>query len=420
MATVAFVVLALAALWLQDVIVPYSMPFWGLFDNQLDLDVYRAGAQTVLDGKKLYDVKLLGQMDYTYAPISIPFFIPFALMSFDEARIVWSVGILVALYLVIMLSFRSLGRPPSWRLRTIAVSLVAIVMLLEPVRTTIWYGQINVFLMLLILVDLTRDDDSRLRGVGTGLAAGIKMTPLIFGLYLVIVGRWRAVAGLAAGFVGSIVLGFVIMPKAALKFWTARIFDSNRVGSPQSVGNQSLRGWLANITDTDTPSTTIWLVLVLAASGIGMYAAYLAHHRGNELLALTMVGMTGCAVSPMSWGHHWVWFVPLTVIGVDLLLRADTSTRRRLLVAAGLVAMLLAAFSWRTHYDHAIWFVLRSVPDGYMIGLFFKTGIGWLQWFTIFPYGPIFAVSAVATIIVYRPVRVGPDTPERSGVGGRR
>ncbi len=399
-------VLAIIALWLQDVIVPYSMPFWGLFDNQLDLDVYRAGARTVLDGGKLYDVKLLGQMDYTYAPISIPFFIPFALMSFGAARIVWSAGILVALYLVIMLSFRVLGRRPTWQLRVIALSLVAIVMLLEPVRTTIWYGQINVFLMLLVLADLTRDDDSRVRGLGTGLAAGIKMTPLIFGLYLVIVGRWRAVAGLVAGFAATVVIGFLIMPKAALKFWTARISDSNRVGSPQSVGNQSLRGWLANLADTDTPSTTIWLVTALVALGIGMYAAYLAHHRGNELLALTMVGMTGCAVSPMSWGHHWVWFVPLTVIGVDLLLRVGLSVPRRLLVGAGLVAMLLAAFSWRTHYDHAIWFVLRSVPDGYMIGLFFKTGVDSLRWFTIFPYGWLFAVSAVATIVVYRPVRV--------------
>lgn len=250
----------------------------------------------------------------------------------------WSAGIIVALYLVIMLSFRVLGRRPSWQVRVIAGSLVAVVMLLEPVRTTIWYGQINVFLMLLVLADLTRTPDrtgageSRWRGAAAGLAAGIKMTPLIFGLYLAIVGRWRAVAGLVAGFAATIVIGFVIMPKAALKFWTARISDSNRVGSPQSVGNQSLRGWLANLTGTDTPSTTIWLVLAVVALGVGMYAAYLAHHRGNELLALTMVGMTGCAVSPMSWGHHWVWFVPLTVIGVDLLLRADVSSIRRLLV----------------------------------------------------------------------------------------
>ena len=45
----------------------------------------------MLDGGKLYEAKLLGQMDYTYAPISVIVFIPFALMSFDAARIVWSI-----------------------------------------------------------------------------------------------------------------------------------------------------------------------------------------------------------------------------------------------------------------------------------------------------------------------------------------
>ena len=49
---VGSVLVAALALWVQNVVVPYSKPFWGLFDNQLDLDVYRAGAQTVLDGAR--------------------------------------------------------------------------------------------------------------------------------------------------------------------------------------------------------------------------------------------------------------------------------------------------------------------------------------------------------------------------------
>ena len=68
-----FAVLAALAVWAQNAIIPFSMPFWGLFDYQFDLDVYRAGAQTVLDGGDLYRAKLLGQMDFTYAPISIVF-----------------------------------------------------------------------------------------------------------------------------------------------------------------------------------------------------------------------------------------------------------------------------------------------------------------------------------------------------------
>ncbi|MGW0454641.1 glycosyltransferase 87 family protein [Gordonia sputi] len=408
---VGFLLVAAVAVWLQDVIVPFTTPFWGLFDNQLDLDVYRAGTQTVLDGGSLYDAKLLGQMDYTYAPISAIIFIPFALMSFEVARIVWTAGIFVALYLVIMLCFRSLGRQATWPLRIIALSLIAVALLLEPVRTTVWYGQINVFLLLIILADLLRaerpkGDNSRGMGIGTGIAAGIKLTPLIFILYLAILRRWRAMFGVIAGFVGTIVVGFIVLPSESWAYWTDKLFDSNRVGAPQTVGNQSIRGWLANLIHTDAPNSLLWGVLALAALALGMYAAVLAHRHGQELLALSLVGMTACAISPMSWGHHWVWFVPILVICVNLILRVDLSPLRRTLAGAACAGLILVSFSWRTYLAHPIWFVNKTVPDAYLIGLFFKHGISWLEWFTVYPYNAVFLCTTIATIVIYRRPRV--------------
>lgn len=400
----------LLAWWLQDVIIPYDRPIWGLFDYQLDLDVYRAGAQTVLDGGKLYEAKLLGQMDYTYAPISVIVFIPFALMSFDAARIVWSIGIFIALYLVIMLSFKSLGHQADWRLRTIAVSLISVMMLLEPVRTTVWYGQINVFLMLLILADLLRrmpvgSDDvtqPRLSGVATGFAAGIKLTPLIFIFYLVLLRRWRTALGVVGGFVGTIAVGFFVLPAESWKFWTQTMFDSNRVGVPQTSGNQSARGALANLIGSDSPNVVLWLAIALAAVALGMYAAVLAHRHGQELLALSLVGMTSCVVSPMSWGHHWVWFVPLVVLGIHFVFDAGRSSAERVGAGVLLVAGFLSAFAWREHISFAIWLVNQTVPEAFLTGLFFKDGIVWLRWFTVDPYNWVFIGVAVATIVVAR------------------
>ncbi|WP_050949968.1 glycosyltransferase 87 family protein [Gordonia effusa] len=414
-AVVAFVCVGLLAWWLQDVIIPFSKPLWGLFDYQLDLDVYRAGARTVLDGGNLYEAKLLGQMDYTYAPISMIVFIPFALMSFEAARIVWSVAILVALYLVIMFGFKSLGHQVNWRLRIVALSLVSVMLLLEPVRTTVWYGQINVFLMLLILADLLRRMPSaqrgsatseaaepRLSGVATGFAAGIKLTPLIFVLYLVLLRRWRAAFGVIAGFAATIVVGFVIFPSESWKFWTQTMFDSNRVGMPQTTGNQSARGALANLIGTDSPNVLLWLATALAALILGMYAAVLAHRRGQELLALVLVGMTSCVVSPMSWGHHWVWFVPLAVFGINLVFDAALSWPRRILAAIALAGGFLASFAWREHFAFSMWLVNQTVPESFLTGLFFKNGITWLRWFTVDPYNCVFIAVAVATIVVCR------------------
>ena len=414
--TTIAVALALVSIWVQHVVVAFDEPFWGLFDNQLDLDVYRAGAQTVLDGRPLYDAKLLGHLDYTYAPISVLLFTPFAWMPFAAARVLWSVLIFVVLYLVVTLSFRHLGYRITWQLRAVSASIVVISALLEPVRSTIWFGQINIFLMALVLWDLLRPESSRLRGVATGVAAGIKLTPLIFIVYLVAQRRWRSVAGVVAGFSATVVIAFAAFPGDSWKYWTGTFIDSDRVGAPNTAGNQSIRGALANNFATEHPSTITWLVLALGALALGLTAALMAHRRGHELLSLTMVGLTSCAVSPMSWGHHWVWFVPLGVITLHHVFSARTA-KHRLLAGAGVLALVLTTFSWRTHIAGPMTFVGVEHPDAYYTGLFFKYGISWLRWFTYDPYNWIFLVAAVATIVALRTPRLPSVEPSRVTVG---
>ncbi|MGZ8178146.1 glycosyltransferase 87 family protein [Williamsia sp. SKLECPSW1] len=399
-AVVAAVVIGVLSIWLQHLITAYDEPFWGLFDNQLDLDVYRAGAQTVLDGRSLYDAKLLGQMDYTYAPVSVLVFTPFAAVPFLVARIVWSALVFVALYWVITLSFRALGRDVTWRLRTVAIALVAMSTLMEPVRSTIWFGQVNVFLMAIILWDLLRRRGSRAQGVGAGIAAGIKLTPLIFTVYLLLIRRPRAAVMSMAGFVGTIALAFAVLPSDSWRYWTGTFIDSNRVGAPDTVGNQSLRGLIANLGRTASPFTSLWLVLAAVVAVLGFVAAHRAHRCGQELLALTLVGMTSCAVSPMSWGHHWVWFVPLLVIGVHHLLNGRRAVAAA--SAAGVLALVLVSFAWRTRIAGAMTYVGVEHPYALYTGLFFKNGIEWLRWFTLSPYVWVLVVTAVVTLIVLR------------------
>ncbi|MCF8569205.1 glycosyltransferase 87 family protein [Gordonia sp. HY002] len=417
-ALIGFVIAGALSLWLQYVIVPYSTPYWGLFDNFLDLDVYRAGAQVVLDGGDLYDAKLLGQMDFTYAPFSMALFVPFALMSATTAHAVWTIGIFVALYFVIVLGFRSLGHDVTWRLRVIAASLVAASALLEPVRSTIWFGQINVFLMLLIVADLIRPEGSRLRGLGAGLAAGIKLTPMLFVVYFAAVRQWKTVVGVIGGFVGSVLVGFIVLPAASWKFWTDTVFDSDRVSSPQTVGNQSIRGGIANVYSTDHPSTVIWIASAVVVLALVMTAAVLAHRRGQELLALSLVGMASCTVSPVSWGHHWVWFVPLLVVAVHHLI--DGAGRwRRGLIGALTVLGVLATAAWRTHLAYPIWYANRSVEEAYLTGLFFKHDLDVIGWFAVQPYNVLLVVVATATIGLCLRPSASTDPPV-TAVGDRR
>lgn len=415
---IVFGVLGALAVWAQHAIIPFTQPHWGLFDYQFDLDVYRAGAQAVLDGHDLYRVKLLGQMDFTYAPISIPFLIPFAVMSAGVAHILWSVGVLLATYGVILLGFRSLGHQLTWRLHLISVFLMVIATLLEPIRTTIWFGQINVFLMLLILWDLLRGPKSRLRGAGTGLAAGIKLTPLLFAVYLVAIRQWRAAVTLVGTFAATVAVGFAIMPRASWDYWTGTLFDSDRVASPQTAGNQSIRGALANLGHTDHPSTLAWLGLAAVVVVLGLGAAVLAHRNGAELLALSLVGMTSCAVSPVAWGHHWVWLLPLAVVAVHLVTTLP-SVLGRGLTAAALLGGFAFSVAWRHHLAYPIWYVNQAVDEAYLTGMFFKGVDHWYRFFTVQPYNVILVVVSVAVIVVYG-LGVGRSTPPADAVTDRR
>ena len=418
---IAFVVGAAIALLVQVRFIPLDAPIFGLFKNQVDLDVYRAGAQHLLHGRQLYDLPMLRNgLLYTYTPFSTIVFQPFGWMSAEMAVDVWSGLIFVTLYWVILASFRSLGYEMSWSLAIVAAAMVCAVTLMEPVRTTIWYGQINVFLMAIVLWDLLRPDGSRLKGIGVGVAAGIKLTPAFFVVYLAVTRRWRAVVVVVATFGATILIGFLATPRQSWNYWTDRVVNSDRVGPTDAPSNQSIKGALATVFDTTTPSNLLWLVCSAFAVVLGIVAAWLAHRSGQELLALCLTGMTTAAVSPFSWGHHWVWFVPLLVFAVHLPVAVWRAGSRPL---AGLLclappALFTAVFIWRNYLPGG---ALGFKPF-YGTGMFMTPFPDWLRWFSAEPYLWVFGVTAVLCIAVWGPgeVRARDFARRSNGTAGSR
>lgn len=408
------------ALYVQYRYIPWDTRVFGLFNNQLDLRVYRAGASHLLHGEPIYDGMVLGHMEYTYPPFSTIVMSPFALMSRDAAGWAWVALEAIALLWVVWAGFRSLGYRRSTMLLLLTVATAAVATTLEPVRTTVWFGQINLFLMAALLWDLLGGCRSRLRGLAVGLTAGVKLTPAFFVVYLAVTRQWRAAATAVVVGVATIAVGAAVTPRQSWMFWTDKMLDSQRVGVAGNPANQSVRGALARVLHTADPNTVLWLTCCLLAAALGITAAYLAHRRGHDLLALTVTGMTTTAVSPFSWGHHWVWFVPLLVIAIDLVLRAWTDGRR--LAAAVLVvaplAVVLDAFIWKFFVPQGV----GGLRPFYGIGLFMNPVDPALRWFTAQPYLWAFAVTAVVTIVVcLRPTRHPQEVaPPPIGVGARR
>jgi alpha-1,2-mannosyltransferase len=305
----------------------------------VDLKVYRLGGRTLLDdASALYDARLAG-LPFTYPPFAAIVMVPFALIPWPVAVTVWTVGTFLSLAAVWRMSVRL----PS----ALLLSVVAGSLLLEPVRETLGFGQINLMLCALILYDVLDTRHAR-RGVWIGIAAGIKLTPLVFLGLLVVTRQWRALAYASAGFAATVLAGFLVSPHAATEYWTSLLADTTRIGGLAFSSNQSWNAFLIRLTGDLNGGGAIWLALVAVTVAGGLWLSRSLWLRGDRLAGVSVCALVGLLCSPVSWSHHWVWAIPL---GVSLL-RAVHGRWRIVVGIAWFGLFTIAPIWWPPNHDN--------------------------------------------------------------------
>ena len=213
-----------------------------------------------------------------------------------------------ALAAVVALVLREVGRPsPGWLVALLTAGAVA----LEPVWQNLTFGQVNVLLMLAVLVDVVRPD-RRWSGLLLGLAAGVKLTPLVFVVLLVLIGRRSVAARAVLVFAATVAVGFVVAPASSTAYWSDRLVDATRVGPPALAHNQSAYGALTRLLDGEPP-TLLWLAVAGALSLVTLLVAAHWWRRGDRVLGTCLAALAMLVASPIAWSHHWVWAVPLSL-----------------------------------------------------------------------------------------------------------
>jgi alpha-1,2-mannosyltransferase len=319
----------------------------------VDLAVYRLGGQAILSGAHLYALRFPGALAFTYAPLSALAFTLLVPASVRMLEVLVTAGNLVLL--PAMLGFALKLAPVSWRLSAdqvtrLSLLAAALAVWLEPMWATLRYGQVDVLIATLILYDLSRPDASRFKGAGIGLASGLKLTPAIFALYLLVTRRYRAAAVSLAVFAGTVVVGFALVPGDAGEFWGGAFIDPRRVGRIENAANQTLRGGYARL--LHSTDVEVWWLVSAAIVGVGgMLLAARAGRRGDDAQGFSLCALTGLLVSPISWSHHWVLAIPA------LLLFTVNAVRQSWLAGAA-VAVFAAAIG----FSHVIWWVPINHP----------------------------------------------------------
>ena len=281
----------------------------------VDLQVYRMGGAAVLHGDHLYQLRLTW-LPFTYPPFAAVVFAALAVIPWKVAVAVLTgasvVALPAALYLVLRLSgpAREQAGERAW---TLALAVAAAAIWLEPARATLGYGQVDILLTAAVLYDLSLPDTARRKGVMIGLAAGLKLTPAIFAVYLLVTGRRRAAATAAAVFAGTVAAGFAVFPASSAWFWAGRFASPGHVSPVQNPQNQSLYGALARVMH-DADILPVWLLLAATVAVAGLALAAAASRRGDEALGFSLCAVTGLLISPISWIHHWVIVIPALLV----------------------------------------------------------------------------------------------------------
>ncbi|HEY0932424.1 MAG TPA: glycosyltransferase 87 family protein [Trebonia sp.] len=343
-----------------------------------DLQVYKNGGLIIRHVAPTYDPSFQYPLyDWPKSQVALKFtYTPFAALFFAVISFVpWSVlprlsqaANLLFLVAAAWFTAGALGCR-GWRSRLGGALLGAAAGLLtEPVFRTLYLGQINLLLMAAIIGDLHQPDRRRFKGLAVGLAAGIKLVPLVFIPYLLLTRRVRAAAVAAGTFAVTVILGFAVVPGDAGDWWLHGLFLSDgRAGFVGWGGNQSLRAVVTRFAGSVNGGTGAWLTAALLVGVTGLACAVVLDRAGHTLLAVLATALVGLLDSPISWDHHWVWAIPGIMAAGHYAGRRWQQGRRRAAAWCGtLAAALLAVFA---PWPGRLWSVPATGPGDFTHGL---------------------------------------------------
>ncbi len=328
---------------------------FGAMPYRIDIDVYRMGGQAWLDGRPLYadgatfPTRAGLDLPFTYPPLAAVAFAPFALLSLELAGVAITATTLILLIVATTILLTrldvwpqtSITGEPAWLRRVwLAAAIVGpAVLLLEPIRSNLGFGQINVVLMTLVIADCVPRRTPWPRGLLLGLAIALKLTPAVFLLYFLLRRDVRALLVSTASAITATGLGFVLAWHDSVEYWTKTVRDTDRIGTATLNTNQNIAGALARLGLSEEPRFVLWVVASFAVLAVTVWAAHRVLKAGEPVLALMCVANFGLVVSPVSWSHHWVWMLP-TVLTTAVLAHRYHSTALRVVSAIGVVLMV--------------------------------------------------------------------------------
>jgi alpha-1,2-mannosyltransferase len=293
-------------------------------DRLADLHVYWGASRAVLDGQPLYGFQAGNGDPFTYPPFALLLFLPLGLVPEPVVGVAWTAATFAAFVALARLVVTRWPRHRAGNERAWVWACAIGLLVSAPGQSNVRFGQVSVFVVLLALADAVGAVPSRWRGLLVGVAAAVKLTPLLFVAFFLLAGRRREAAQAAAGFAGCAAVAGVLMPQASWTYWTSAMVSTSRIGDLAALGNQSLNGILLRAGIAPDWRPLLWAALLAVVCAAALWRARALHRAGLEVHAVVLVGCATVAASPVSWTHHQFW----TVMAAMLLVAGPATMHR--------------------------------------------------------------------------------------------
>ena len=373
-----------------------------------DVYVYWYALNNWFSGNSLYDWYALPDnkmYPFTYPPFGAWALSPLTWFDYEIAAPLMIMAIALQTAVIVALVGRSLGC--SWGSAFAIAPWAAILVqqCLEPFNQSVGFAQVNTAMMVLVMIDVAAPPSWKGRGVASGLAAAIKLTPAIAVLIFLLRRQWRSAITMVATSLTVTLLSWIISPSESARFFFDAMWDPQRAGDAYYAGNQNLKGFVARALPENAWSITwaiavvlalvaaVWLCLriqaaatsvvtsrsasddvasgllntaapaapagdatetaasdaVAAPSAVATSPASPALPENLATLLTAAVIMTlGLLVSPITWSHHWVWGLASVVALITVALRLKSAPLAAVALVQGAL-FIMAPHWWFSH-----------------------------------------------------------------------
>lgn len=379
--------------------------------QHFDVYVYWYALNNWFSGNSLYDWYALPDYKmypFTYPPFGAWALSPLTWFDYDAAARLMIIAIALQTAVIVALVGRSLDCSWGSAFAIAPWAAIAIAQCLEPFTQTVGFAQVNTAMMALVMIDVAAPASWRGRGIASGLAAAIKLTPAIAVLIFLLRRQWRSAITMVATSLTVTLLSWVISPGESARFFFDAMWDPQRAGDAYYTSNQNLKGFVARALPENAWSiawaitvalalvAAVWLCLRIQAAAtsvvtphsasddaapgplnaatpatgvtVSAASAALVAPAGDAvelaasdavaapvlpenlatLLTAAVIMTLGLLVSPITWSHHWVWGLASVVALIAVTLRLKSAPLAALALVQGAL-FIMAPHWWFSH-----------------------------------------------------------------------